>query len=226
MRSSRWMSKPGDAGAPPSSHAGALPPRAAGTSGASHRARIVVMVGSAGSLPVVREILLSLPPTFPLAIVIVLHRSPRHRDLLPPLVQRWTRLPVRRARDGATVEPGTVYVAPANRHVHIAADATIALSDGKRIQHVLSSGDPLFETAATAFGGGVVAVVLSGNGKNGAAGVRAVKAAGGTVLVQSEATAAYAAMPRAAVATGAVDRVLRDDEIGPALVRLARGEAP
>ncbi len=93
--------------------------------------------------------------------------------------------------------------------------------DGQRIRHVLSSANPLFESAAAAFGPRVVAVILTGTDSDGAEGARAIKDAGGVVLAQSEATCESFEMPRAAIATGAVDAVLPLDEIAAALVKLA-----
>ena len=92
--------------------------------------------------------------------------------------------------------------------------------DGRRIRHVLSSANPLLDSAAGVYGARLIAVVLTGGDSDATDGVQAVKAAGGTVIVQDPATALIGAMPRAAIETGVVDEVLPLEAIGPAVVRL------
>ena len=131
-----------------------------------------------------------------------------------------TALRVKDAEAGEAMRCGTVYVAPPDRHLVLMPDETFALMNGHRIHYVLSSATPLFEFAGRLLGTRAIAVVLSGMGADGTDGVQAVKGAGGTVIVQDEATARYSSMPASAIATGAVDFILRADEIGPALVQL------
>ena len=116
--------------------------------------------------------------------------------------------------------PRTIFVAPPDGHLSLRFDRTFVVQDGRRINHLRCSANTLFESVAEVLGPGVVAVVLSGSGRNGAHGVAAIKARGGTVLVQNEATSAYFEMPSAAIQTGAVDYVLPVDEIASALVTL------
>ena len=92
--------------------------------------------------------------------------------------------------------------------------------DGTRVHYLRSAADPLIRSAAQALGGNVISVILTGGGQNGSGSVRDVKALGGTVIAQDPATALHGAMPRAAIATGAVDYVLPLEAIGPMLVRL------
>jgi two-component system chemotaxis response regulator CheB len=89
-----------------------------------------------------------------------------------------------------------------------------------KIHHLNSSANPLFESAAKILGPGVVAVVLTGGDSDGTDGVQEVKAAGGTVIVQDEASSQCFSMPESAIRTGAVDYILPIEKIGPALVRL------
>jgi two-component system chemotaxis response regulator CheB len=186
---------------------------------------LVVIAGSAGALGALREVLSALPADYPLPVVVVQHRSTRPRDLLPPLLARGCALPVRAVTEGEPIAPGTVYVAPPDLHLVINPDRTFGLMDGHRIKFLLSSANPLFTSAAQVLGP-VIGVVLSGSGTDATDGVQAVKAAGGIVVVQDAATAKYVGMPAAAIASGAVDRVLPVDRIGPLLAELGRPRRP
>jgi two-component system chemotaxis response regulator CheB len=118
---------------------------------------------------------------------------------------------------------GTAYLARADRHLTIASDQTFHYHDGTRIRHVRSSANPLFETAAKAFDGPLVAVVLSGGGGDATDGVQGVKAHGGVVIAQDPATSEHSSMPESAIASGAVDYVLPLDAIGPAPKDIVNG---
>jgi two-component system chemotaxis response regulator CheB len=185
---------------------------------------LVVMVASAGGLAALSTIVGSLPAGFPAAIVIVHHRAEANPSLLGEILSRRTALRVREATVGESPEAGVVYIAPAGLHLSIAADRSFAFSDRHLIQRVLSSADPLFESAAAVYGERLIAVVLTGYGQDGADGIRAVGQASGTVLVQDEATSQAFAMPAAALATGEVDAVLPVSAIGPALIALVGGD--
>lgn len=100
-------------------------------------------------------------------------------------------------------------------------DLRVGLLDGRRLRHVASSANPLFESAAAALGSRVIAAVLTGCDRDATDGVQAVKRAGRFVIAQNEATSQIFDMPRSAIATGSVDRVLPLQDIGPALAALA-----
>jgi two-component system, chemotaxis family, protein-glutamate methylesterase/glutaminase len=185
------------------------------------RYQMVAVAASAGGVAALSEVIGSLPPGFPLPVVIVQHRTARLPHLLGPLLARRTHLRVKTVEEGEPLQPGTVYVAPPDLHVVVSADRTLRLHNGTRIRHVLSSANPLFESAALATEGAVIAVVLTGSGHDGTDGVQAVKAAGGFVVVQEPSTAEYRGMPSSAVAAGAVDEVLPLARIGPRLCALA-----
>lgn len=185
------------------------------------RPGLVTFAASAGGIQAVSQILSALPRDFPLPIVLVLHRGASAPSALPRILARETLLDVKLAEEGATLEPSTVYVAPADRHVMIDEEYKLRLIDGRKIKFVSSSANPLLDSAAAVLHGKVIAVVLTGMGSNGTDGVQAVKSMGGVVIVQDPATAAHAGMPSAAIASGAVDYVLALEDIAPALVALA-----
>jgi two-component system chemotaxis response regulator CheB len=182
---------------------------------------LVAIVASTGGVKALEEILAWLPADFPVPIAVVQHRSTQHPNLLARVLGRHTELTVKLAEEGEVLQPGKVYLAQPDLHLVVNDNRTLGLRNGHRIRHVLSSGNPLFESAAQALGERVIAIVLTGYDSDGTDGVQAVKNAGGTVIAQDEASSQAFNMPRSAIETGCVDRVLALGEIGPALVQLA-----
>lgn len=191
-----------------------------------HAAEVVVMAASSGGFPVLKRILSGLPADFSLPIVIVQHRSMVVPNLAAQILSRAGPLPVKTAEQGEVLVPGTVYVTPPDRHLVLRPDLRVTLMDGHRIRFVLSSANPLFESAAFALEGRVIGVVLTGAGNDGTDGVESIRGMGGVVIAQDPATAEQTGMPRSAIRTGAVDYVVRPEEIAPLLVRLARRREP
>jgi two-component system chemotaxis response regulator CheB len=185
---------------------------------------MVAIASSAGGITALRKLLSTLPADYALPVAVVQHRSRHDPDLLPGVLKRASALPVRSVRPGEPVRRGTVYVAPPDAHLVVTPDQRFELADGKRICHVLSSANPLFTSAARALGP-VIGVVLTGKGRDATDGVRAIKAAGGTVIVQDEATSEWFGMPGSAIETGRVDYVLPLEQIGAKLVELLENGA-
>jgi two-component system chemotaxis response regulator CheB len=116
---------------------------------------------------------------------------------------------------------GRVVLAPTGRHL-VVGDGFVRLSDAPPVDTFKPSVTPLLLSAARAYGSRVCGVILTGMGRDGADGLKAIHDAGGTTLVQDEATSAVFGMPRAAIELGAVDRVLPLEEIARALRELTR----
>jgi two-component system chemotaxis response regulator CheB len=185
---------------------------------------VIGLVASAGGMSVLRELLASLPSTLPAALIVVQHLSPRHRSYLAEILARGTTLRVKTAEEGDRLHPGEVFVAPPDRHVVVNPDDTLSLCHSGRVRHVRPSGDVLFASLAVSCGARAIAVVLTGGDDDGATGARLVKAVGGTVIAQDQASSEEFAMPRAAIATGAVDQVLPPGRIAHFLGYLASRE--
>jgi two-component system, chemotaxis family, protein-glutamate methylesterase/glutaminase len=168
-------------------------------------------------------VLAALPEDFPAALVVVQHLDPRHRSLMAEILGKATALPVKEAREGDRLETGRAYIAPPNRHLLVNPDHTLSLTQTELVHFVRPSADLLFESTAASYRERAIAVVLSGSGKDGAMGVKAIKKMGGTVIVQDEKTAEFSGMPEAARETGMVDFVLPLKEIAPALQTLMTG---
>jgi len=182
---------------------------------------LVAIAASAGGVQALRQILSDLPVDFPLPIAIVQHRTTHSPDRLASVLSRKTLLQVSRVVEGEPLSAGRVYLAPPDAHLTVQPDKSFAFMDGRKIHHVRSSADPLMTSAAASLGSRVIAVVLTGGDGDASEGVKAVKAAGGTVIAQDEATSRCFGMPGAAIRTGVVDYILPLDQIGPTLVMLA-----
>lgn len=178
---------------------------------------IVAMAASAGGLNALTLVLGALPKEFAVGILVVQHLDPRHRSLMAEILGRRTPLTVMEARHGDRVLPGTVHVAPPDRHLLVDAEGVLTLTHTELVHFVRPSADLLFESTAASFRERAVAVVLSGTGSDGAMGVKAIKKMGGTVIVQDKESSEFFGMPEAALRTGSVDFVLTLAEIAPAL---------
>lgn len=173
---------------------------------ASSRA-LVVLGGSAGGLEAAGALLRALPGDFAAAVVVALHRGRRGADLARALSARAGRAVVEPV-DKEPILAGGLYLAPGDYHLLVErGGAVFALSADEPVHYCRPAIDPLLESAAWALGAGVTAVILSGANQDGAAGVRAVKAAGGRVWVQSPTEAFMPVMPSAALESGPVDGV-------------------
>jgi two-component system chemotaxis response regulator CheB len=181
---------------------------------------VVALAASAGGLRALSHVLSALPAGFPAAVVVVQHLDPRHRSLMADILSRRTALVVKQAEEGDAVRPGTVYIAPPDRHLLVNPDGTLSLSQSELVHFVRPSADLLFESVAASYKDRVIAVVLTGSGSDGAMGLKAIKKMGGTVVVQDEATSEFFGMPGAAIQTGTVDFILPLNEIPSALVTL------
>ncbi|WP_320784795.1 chemotaxis protein CheB [Streptomyces sp. CRN 30] len=184
----------------------------------TERFTVVAIASSAGGIQALSALLGALPPELPVPVLVVQHLDPRHRTVLAEVLDRRTGLHVKLAEAGERVRRGVVYVAPPDRHLLVDAAGVLELTATELVHFVRPSADLLFESVAGAYGTQVIACVLTGSGQDGAMGVRAVKARGGTVIVEDPLTAQFSGMPHSAVDTGAVDFVLPLEEI-PAVVR-------
>jgi two-component system chemotaxis response regulator CheB len=181
---------------------------------------VVALAASAGGLTALSRVLAALPADFSAAIVVVQHLDPRHRSLMANILSRRTPLRVKQAEEGDHLDPGTVYIAPPNRHLLVNPDGTLSLSQSELVHFVRPSADLLFESVAASHKDRAIAVVLTGTGSDGAMGVQAIKKMHGTVIAQDQETSEFFGMPSAAIQSGSVDFVLPLAEIPAALVAL------
>jgi two-component system chemotaxis response regulator CheB len=162
---------------------------------------------------VLSNLLPGLPADYRLPILIVVHLPRAKTSLIAELMRARCAIRVCEAEDKEPIEPGVVYFAPPDYHLLVEQDKRLSLSGDEQVLFSRPSIDVLFESAADAYGGGLIGVVLTGANSDGANGLKAVVEAGGVAVVQSPGSAFAVAMPEAAVATCPDARVLPVNEI-------------
>jgi two-component system chemotaxis response regulator CheB len=186
--------------------------------------RDVVVVGaSAGGVEALQALVSRLPADLPAAVLVVLHVPRSAPSALARILDRAGPLPAHTAEDGERLRRGRVYVAAVDRHL-LVIDGRVRLSPGPTENGHRPAIDPLFRSAARAYGPRVIGAVLSGSRDDGAAGLAAISRAGGLVLVQDPADALHASMPRAALERVAADHVAPAAKLGDLVGELSRIE--
>jgi two-component system, chemotaxis family, protein-glutamate methylesterase/glutaminase len=173
---------------------------------------VVVLAASAGGVRALRTVIPGLPADFPTPVLVVQHRGTGAPEMLSDLLRAVAALPVRTAAPGPL--RGGLTVLPAGTTADLTRTGHLSLTPCRTSM----TADELLVSAAAAFGPRVLAVVLTGRQSDGALGVRAVRRAGGRVLVQDPDDAEAPGMPSAALATGCVEHALPLARIAPALV--------
>jgi two-component system chemotaxis response regulator CheB len=175
--------------------------------------RVVVIGGSAGALDALRQIVRRLPANFAAPVFIVIHIPPHAPSLLAHILEREGPLAAKQAVDGETFQNGMIYVAAPDRHLLVEAHRRVRSVRGPSENRHRPSIDPLFRSAALAYGPGAIGVVLSGTLDDGTAGLLAIKKRGGIAIVQDPEDAVYGAMPLSALEHVEVDFTLPGGDI-------------
>jgi two-component system, chemotaxis family, protein-glutamate methylesterase/glutaminase len=188
--------------------------------------RDVVVVGaSAGGVQALQNLVTQLPPEFPASVLVVLHLMSSGTSVLHSILDRAGPLTATQAHDGEPLERAHIYVAPPDSHLLLRGSA-IHLSAGPRENGHRPAIDPLFRSAARAYGPRVVGVVLSGMLDDGTDGIRLIKARGGVSVVQDPEDAASGGMPESAIAYAGADRIVPLARIGDTLCELVDTPLP
>lgn len=185
---------------------------------------IIVIGGSAGSHTALRQIMSDLPADFSASIFVATHVPANSSGYLADVLASAGPLPVSTAVDGQPAEKGRVYTAVPDRHL-LLVDGIMRLGEGPRENMTRPAIDPLFRSAALAYGPRVIGVLLSGLLNDGASGLSAIKACGGTAVVQHPLDARADEMPLAALEAVQADDVAPADQIGGILTHLAASDA-
>ena len=185
---------------------------------------IVAVATSAGGLHALTNILTTLPADFPVPVVVVQHLDPRHRSLMAEILGRVTALTIKQAQEGDRLAPGTVYIAPPDRHLLVNPDRTLSLSQSELVHFLRPSADLLFESVAASHRERAIAVILTGTGSDGTMGVQAIKKMGGTVIVQDPGKRRVSGMPAAAIHTGLADMIVPLKDMAGTLSKLVSKE--
>ena len=183
-------------------------------------ARVIAIAASTGGPAALARILADLPAQFPLPILVVQHISSGFANGLASWLNTVCPLTVKVAKDGDPLIGSTVYLAGDGAHLGVGGNFRIELGDAGPVGGFRPSATYLFESVAAAFGSSVVALVLTGMGQDGVAGLHAVRSAGGSILAQDERSSIVFGMPGVAIAQGLVDEVLPLSLIGNRLMKI------
>jgi len=176
---------------------------------------IVVIAASTGGPATVMHLATAFPANFPAAVVLVQHMPWNFTSQYAMQLAEVTEIEVKEAQANETLRGSILYVCPGSHHLRISSLGRIVLDEGPRISGYLPCADVTMETAAKWAGHMTIGIVLTGMGNDGAQGAQAIRAAGGIVIAQDEATSVIFGMPAEAIKTGAVNQVLPLDQIFP-----------
>ncbi|MBA2320515.1 MAG: chemotaxis response regulator protein-glutamate methylesterase [Deltaproteobacteria bacterium] len=182
--------------------------------------RVVALAASTGGPAALHQVFSAIPADFPLPLLIVQHMASGFTEGFAAWLDGSAKVKVKVARAGEPLQPGVAYVAPDDRHLGVSKRGTVALSDVPLVGGFRPSGTLLFQSVASSYGAASIAVILTGMGSDGLAGVRELKAAGGRVIAQDEATSEIFGMPGVVVEARIADSVLPIGAIGGEITRL------
>jgi two-component system chemotaxis response regulator CheB len=185
---------------------------------------IVVIGASAGGMEALQTLARGLPRDLPASIFVVWHLPPGIRSMLPMLLSSASALHAAHPRDGDAIEHGRIYVAPSDHHM-LLEHGYVRITKGPKENRFRPAIDPMFRSAAYAYGARAIGVVLSGALDDGTSGLWTLKLRGGTAIVQDPADAHHRSMPLSALANVEVDYKLPVAQIGALIGRLAREDA-
>jgi two-component system chemotaxis response regulator CheB len=180
---------------------------------ADRKFKAIVIGASAGGLAAVLTLIEKLPLDYPLAIIMVQHRTKDQKKLLEEVLQSRCKIKIKQADEKERIEKGIVYIAPPDYHLLIESDQTFSLSNEALVLHSRPSIDVLFESAAMCYKDALIGIILTGASADGASGLQTVKKHGGLTIVQSPAEAEFPYMPKAAMDNGGATVVLTLAEI-------------
>ncbi|MGP1716767.1 MAG: chemotaxis protein CheB [Methylophilus sp.] len=185
----------------------------------------IVVGASAGGIEAMMHIFCPLPPNYPLPIISVIHMPDNHDSHLAEVFQQWTRIKVEDAEDKASIRKGRLYFAPAGYHLLIEEDATFSLSCEMPVNYSRPSIDLMMQSAAQAYGKGLLGILLTGANLDGAMGMQSVKQHGGVTIVQAPSEAKSGTMPKEAIKLQTPDLIQGLTEIKNMLLRLGEMHA-
>jgi two-component system chemotaxis response regulator CheB len=183
--------------------------------------RVIAIGASAGGVDALKVLVAALPADLEASVLIVLHLAPTSPGRLPQILGSVAALPVAVGSNEEIILPGRIYVAPPNRHMLVTNEGRLVITLGPEENHARPAINPLFRSAALAFGPRLIGVVLTGYLDDGAAGLLAIKQGGGLAVVQDPKEAEAPSMPLNALRAVRADYCLPLREIGPLLASLA-----
>lgn len=183
--------------------------------------KVVVIGTSAGGLSALKKLISQLLNDFPLPVLVVHHISADATgNALLNELNKLNTVKCQHAESGDNLKPGYLYLAPSDHHLMIGEDRKMLVTKGAQENRYRPAIDPLFRSAAIAFGTGVIGILLTGYLDDGTAGMKAIKSCGGTCIVQDPDEAEYPAMPKNALNNVKIDHCLPISEMGALLYKL------
>ncbi|AOM79638.1 chemotaxis protein CheB [Pedobacter steynii] len=182
---------------------------------------IVVIGGSTGGFEAFKRIVQGLPPDLDASIFIVWHMSPNIRGILPEVLNKLNTIKAAHAYDNELIVSNRIYVAPPDHHLLI-EEGRVRVTHGPKENRFRPAVDPLFRSAAYAYGKRVIGVVLSGGLDDGTAGLWRIKFSGGLAVVQDPNDAEVASMPENALREVEIDYCVALDDMPALLVKLSQ----
>jgi two-component system chemotaxis response regulator CheB len=187
-------------------------------------ARRVVAIGTSTGGPKALEVVLTaLPATLPAALLVTQHMPANFTRALAERLDKVSDIRIKEAEHGEPVMTGVAYLAPGNYHMEVDRQERIRITQDPPVEHVRPSATVMMRSVADIYGKAVIGVILTGMGKDGAAGMMDIKQKGGTTIVQDEATAVIFSMPRSVIQLHAADNVLPLGAIADKIITLCRG---
>ena len=186
--------------------------------------KAIVIGISTGGVETLKELLGALPKDFPLPLIIVQHISHDSGRGMADLLDEVCSIHVKEADEQELPVGGTVYMAPADYHLMVELDGKLGLSTDPPVNYARPSVDVLFETAAEAFGNGLVGVILTGVGSDGSRGLKRIKAMGGVTVVQNPEDAAAGSMPNNAIMAVMPDYIVALADLPRLFIDLSKSE--
>ena len=186
--------------------------------------KLLIIGASTGGTEAIKEVLMPMPPDAP-GILIAQHMPAGFTRSFADRLNTLCRIQVKEAEDGERVLPGHAYIAPGDRHLLVrrsGANYVTSLTSDELVNRHRPSVEVLFRSAAQCVGSNAIGVMLTGMGKDGAAGMLAMKEAGATNIAQDEASCVVFGMPKEAIAAGGVDEVLPLGAIAGRVLALLR----
>ena len=185
--------------------------------------RVVAIASSTGGPRALAEIIPRLPADLGAAVIVVQHMPREFTKLLSSRLDSMSKLWVAEAMSGKTLRENRVYVAPGGQHMRVTGtrgNATILLDNTPPMWGVRPAADPLFFSVAEVFGSAAIGIVLTGMGRDGAEGLKRVRDAGGTAIVQDRDSSIIYGMPQAALAAAGADRVATVEQMASTITEL------
>lgn len=177
------------------------------------KAKVVVIGCSAGGFTVVFDIIAKLPKNFPLPVIVVIHRSRKHKSSIEDLLNSKSKLKVKAAEDKDQLKKGSVYFAPSDYHLLVEPDGSLSLDSSEPVLYSRPSIDVTFQSVTDVYKEDVIAILLSGANADGADGLSYISERNGFVIVQDPECAEVRTMPEAAISRGSADLILSNSEI-------------